>query len=157
MGHSLGGGLASAASVATGIGAQTFNAAGLHSSTLDEAAFPGAAARYLSNQIGGAQATIDAYYVDWDLLSFAQDMAYVIPGIGGEVSAALGRRHILDGPYDAALTISSVTIILGTILPGGPFIQALGGAGVLNYMVQAHSMDTMMWSILGEEISGYDL
>ena len=71
-GHSLGGGLASAAAVSTGQPATTFNAAGLSHSTVSEP----------------KPAAVDAYYVDGDVLSGAQDnRGAVIGGVAGALSA----------------------------------------------------------------------
>jgi hypothetical protein len=72
-GHSLGGGLASAAAAATGKPAITYNAAGLH-----------------ANNAGGYRenpAPVDAYYVPGDFLSGVQD------NIGGP--QPYGNRHRL--------------------------------------------------------------
>lgn len=70
-GHSLGGGLASAASQASGMPATTFNAAGLHGNTVE---------RY-----GGTvhQTDIQAYRVAGEILSGVQE-----PGWGGTATAA---------------------------------------------------------------------
>ncbi|MBX3707646.1 MAG: VCBS repeat-containing protein [Pseudomonadales bacterium] len=75
VGHSLGGGLAAAASAATGLPAVTFQAASTSS-----AAFT-----------GGDPGLIRAYYTRSDILSIGQD---VIPGIG----SARGQRVML-GPH----------------------------------------------------------
>lgn len=99
-GHSLGGGLASAAAVVGGIRAETFNAAWLREETLQEPdgmggfreRYPGSLARF-----AGAVGFIDAYYVDWDILTFVQMRASNIMGI-----SPVGSQHELDGPYDAS-------------------------------------------------------
>ncbi|WP_165832236.1 DUF2974 domain-containing protein [Caulobacter radicis] len=100
-GHSLGGGLASAAAVASGLPADTFNAAGLHEDTLDAARAGGAAAPQ-----------VDAYYLDGDPLSRVQDggdrwlgagLGGLIGGIPGAIFGGLladappayGERHVL--------------------------------------------------------------
>jgi hypothetical protein len=69
-GHSLGGGLASAAAVATGRQATTFNAAGLHTNTVKERS--------------PQPPDIAAYYVQGDPLSYVQDHR------GPLLSAAMG-------------------------------------------------------------------
>lgn len=58
-GHSLGGGLASAASVASGLPGVTFNAAGLHQSTI---------ARATAVNPSGATGEVTAYYVPGEIL-----------------------------------------------------------------------------------------
>lgn len=101
-GHSLGGGLASAAAVASGLEADTFNAAGLGDDTLEAA------------RAGGATAPkVDAYYLDGDPLSRVQDggdrwlgagLGGLFGGLGGGVLGALladapaayGERHQLE-------------------------------------------------------------
>lgn len=97
-GHSLGGGLASAAAVVGGIRADTFNAAWLREETLREPdgmggfreLYPGSLDRF-----AGAQGSVAAYYVDWDILMFFQRRASNIHPVG-----TLLER---DGPHDAEL------------------------------------------------------
>lgn len=75
-GHSLGGGMASAAALASGHQADTFNAAGLHSSTIDAA------------KAGGrATPDIDAYYLRGDPLSALQDGGdrAILGGLGAAI------------------------------------------------------------------------
>lgn len=79
VGHSLGGGLASAAAIVANVDATTFNAAGLHSSTTVDAHGIGT---------GNADNLIDAYYVGGEILSTAQDTS--------PLPDAVGRRHRLD-------------------------------------------------------------
>ena len=72
-GHSLGGGLASAAAVNTGRPATTFNAAGLSKGTVPDP----------------QPASVDAYYVDGDVLSGVQDnRAEVLGGLAGASALA---------------------------------------------------------------------
>lgn len=63
-GHSLGGGLASAASVVTGVSAVTFNSAGLNPKTTE---------RYLETEALPETQQIDAFFVKGDVLSAVQD------------------------------------------------------------------------------------
>lgn len=87
-GHSLGGGLASAAAVATGRPATTFNAAGLSDRTLDVAAATRAT-------LGARAPSVDAYYVRGEILSALQDGGDRIAG------AILGRMagSAVAGPW----------------------------------------------------------
>ena len=73
-GHSLGGGLASAAAVSTGQPATTFNAAGLSHDTVTQP----------------KPAAVDAYYVDGDVLSGAQDNHRALIGGAAGVMSATG-------------------------------------------------------------------
>jgi hypothetical protein len=91
-GHSLGGGLASAAAVASGLEADTFNAAGLSDDTLEAARANGATAPH-----------VDAYYLDGDPLSRVQDggdrwigagLGGLFGGLGGGILGAL----LVDAP-----------------------------------------------------------
>ncbi|MGH8018109.1 MAG: hypothetical protein ACREIA_07435 [Opitutaceae bacterium] len=74
VGHSLGGGLASAAGLVTGRATATFNAAGLHSSTTYA---------YDQTTLANANSLIDAYYVGGEILSSAQDSS-PLPNAAGE-------------------------------------------------------------------------
>lgn len=65
-GHSLGGGLASAAAVASGYPADTFNAAGLHGDTIRDASRIAAAA-------GRPTAAVEAFHVRGEALTAAQE------------------------------------------------------------------------------------
>ena len=82
VGHSLGGGLASAASAVTRRGAVTFNAAGLNPATIE---------RYTGSPDMPPAAQIQAYFVKGELLSALQDPFH---GVG--VKGAAGNRKALD-------------------------------------------------------------
>lgn len=84
-GHSLGGGMASAASRASGVPATTFNAAGLNPATV---------ARY-----GGIpqESNITAYQVDGEVLTGLQEQ-----GLKGTLAAA-GAGFLAGGPLGAVL------------------------------------------------------
>ncbi len=98
-GHSLGGGLASAASTASELDATTFNAAGLSAPTLTEA-----------RAIAGADGQIDvpdisAFYVRGEILSTLQDggdrmIGAILGGVTGarhfDMPEAVGNRIELD-------------------------------------------------------------
>ncbi|MDY7098989.1 MAG: Mbeg1-like protein [Pseudomonadota bacterium] len=91
-GHSLGGGLASAAAIAAEMDATTFNAAGLHSNTIDAAQTIAAADGQLDIP------DISAVYVRGDLLSMLQDGGDQM--IGGFIGRGLGSW--LGGPVGGA-------------------------------------------------------
>ena len=86
-GHSLGGGLASAASVVTGLRATTFNAAGLHSNTV---------ARYGSS-LTNSSGLIRAYYSSFDVLSLIQDYSPLANAAGQRIPLGTAGYHGLRG------------------------------------------------------------
>jgi hypothetical protein len=98
-GHSLGGGLASAAAIASGRNATTFNAAGLSDATINKA-------RTLHDNAGvPAKDTVSAYFVRGEILSAIQDGGDRVIGglLGGLVGAgtvdapkAYGKRIGMD-------------------------------------------------------------
>lgn len=97
-GHSLGGGLASAAAIAGGRPADTFNASGLHDATIAQAA------TIRATNGTTTQASVQAWYVDGEILSGVQDggdrvIGGVLGGIltGGPGGAAAGAV-LLDLP-----------------------------------------------------------
>ncbi|WP_063901356.1 PAAR-like domain-containing protein [Burkholderia pseudomultivorans] len=79
VGHSLGGGMASAASRTSGIAATTFNAAGLNPSTV---------ARYGGTPVAS---DIQAYHVEGEILTATQENSH------GLMPTAVGEPHILPG------------------------------------------------------------
>jgi len=144
-GHSLGGGLASAATMAGGLQAETFNAAGLHQNTI--------------GRIPNVQPhQIRAYYIDWDLLSFAQDhLNFVVSGVGIDVPSASGIRQELDGPYDnSGIDEINPLELLGFLI--GPRVGlglAVGSRAWL--MAQSHLNTHVLYGILVDEGAGIDL
>lgn len=105
-GHSLGGGMASAASAVTGMHATTINSAGLH---------PNTAARYVGNhpgvQLYAAKGRVDAYNVAGDVLTDVQTgVNRMPPGVQKRVNAALsdvvdllqtpGLRKVVESTLD---------------------------------------------------------
>jgi hypothetical protein len=100
-GHSLGGGLASAAAMVGGTRADTFNAAWLRKETLLQPdgmggfreRYPGSLDRFAR-----AAGFIAAYYVDWDILTFFQRRASNVTTIH-PVGTLLER----DGPHDTTV------------------------------------------------------
>ncbi len=107
-GHSLGGGIASAAGAVTGVQTTTFNAAGLH---------PNTAARYVEENGGvvhDARATITAFQVNGDVLTDSQTGAQRMSEASREQAGALannigtllqtpGIRERLQGQFDEML------------------------------------------------------
>lgn len=99
-GHSLGGGLASAAAIASGQDAVTFNAAGLSDTTIRNA-------NQTRTNAGVANAgKVDAYFIRGEVLSSLQDGGDRVVGalLGGIIGAAVvdapqayGNRIGLDG------------------------------------------------------------
>ncbi|MES2671388.1 MAG: XVIPCD domain-containing protein [Pseudomonadota bacterium] len=93
-GHSLGGGIASAAGAVTGVQTTTFNAAGLH---------PNTAARYVEEN-GGAvhdlRATITAFQVNGDVLTDSQTAAQRMSEASRQEAGALanGIGQVLQTP-----------------------------------------------------------
>jgi hypothetical protein len=151
VGHSLGGGLASAAATVAGIQADTFNSAGLVRGSLIDAngfeIYSGSLARY-----DNAGSWINAYYLDWDILSFIQDS---VPGIQN----AIGNRIQMDGPVDfwMSLTLPNGAAGLALALAGGwtngiTFAAALTLMGPsAYYMGLAHSTQYYHYGLLVHE------
>ncbi|MDC3962481.1 PAAR domain-containing protein [Polyangium jinanense] len=81
-GHSLGGGLASAGSLASGLPANTFNASGIHDKTYERYGLDPSRTNDL----------IDAYQVDGDILTWAQEHS----PISGLMPDAIGNRYGLN-------------------------------------------------------------
>lgn len=90
-GHSLGGGLASAAALASGRPADTFNAAGLHRDTI-------AQARDIHQATAApGEAQIDSWQVQGEILSLIQDGGDRVINPLLDLPEAFGQRHVLDG------------------------------------------------------------
>lgn len=91
-GHSLGGGLASAAAITYGMRGYTFNAAGLHRNTV------GGRIDY-----NAAKGLINAYYSSSDPLSYFQDNRWVSAALSAytklpiSFNPAVGRRIVVGG------------------------------------------------------------
>lgn len=105
-GHSLGGGLASAASLATGASAVTFNASGLSNETLKDLGFSPNAARAEMAETG----QVRRYAVNGDPLTLAQEDAPLLPLVGSPPEA-IGAPLRIDAP------------------PGTGFLDRHGGGG----------------------------
>jgi hypothetical protein len=139
-GHSLGGGLASAAALAGGFPADTFNAAWLHEET-----------RTLigPDANGGA---IRAYYVDYDILTFLQARVGDWRDDGIIRIAPVGSLQPLDSPYDVDIAVASAAI--ATLFVGGSFAgpAAAAGAGrVVDIMVTCHNLNVVLYGLLVRE------
>ncbi len=90
-GHSLGGGLASAAAIASGRDASTFNAAGLSNATIAQAT----AIRNANG--GGAAGAVSAFYVRGEILSAMQD--------GGDRVAGALLGSLFRAPFQGAAVV----------------------------------------------------
>jgi Protein of unknown function (DUF2974) len=104
-GHSLGGGLASAAAIASGRDASTFNAAGLSSATI-------ASATAIRNANGGGAAgAVSAFYVRGEILSAMQDGGDRVAGalIGSLFRAPFQGAAVADLPeaYGTRIALNS--------------------------------------------------
>ena len=136
-GHSLGGGLASAASAASGAPAHSFNAAGLH---------PATAERYVGNQVDPSSLPVRSYYVQGDALSVSQDNTGLPDAAGDRRALAPGVPHHWT---DAAGGVAGR--IGGGLLGGGLGGIAGGAAGHAGARgVRLHLMDAVMESIDAE-------
>jgi hypothetical protein len=110
-GHSLGGGLAAATAIASGHNAVTFNAAGLHRATIDEANLIQASAQYYSGP-----GTVTAFNVRGDGLNALQDKQAALPDAYGNrvklpavAPAGSGDNAIARHGMDWVLTGLSAT------------------------------------------------
>jgi hypothetical protein len=140
-GHSLGGGLASAASIVAGVEGITFNAAGLHENTIrkflqDPIELADALKRY--REPGGL---ISALHVDFDFLTILQTLASA-----AGFPMALGKSRTLDGPYDRAV---SAGVVLTIALPGPAAL--VGVAKLTEAEVRSHLLNSVLWGLLVEE------
>ncbi|MDR0522575.1 MAG: hypothetical protein LBH00_12095, partial [Planctomycetaceae bacterium] len=134
-GHSLGGGLASAASITSGFHAYTFNAAGLHPNTV-----------FNNNNLAIANTLIISYKVDWDILSWGQFLAGWVDYAFGVLPSAVGSNVELDSEYDLAIDLGLTSVIAGCIYQNYP--QAvLSGLEVVWDGVQCHMMGQVIYGM----------
>lgn len=132
VGHSLGGGLASAAAASSGAPASTFNSAGLHPDTV-------------ARQGGAADTSkVNAWYVEGDILSAAQDN---LP-----IKEAAGLRKPLPPPPQPQGIVQRIAQAAGAFLGnllGGPLGALAGaiGADALLGGVNLHLMGSVMGAI----------
>ncbi len=111
-GHSLGGGLASAAAVASGRPAVTFNAAGLHENTIQ------AANKIRNDQNVRGVADVSAFYVRGEILSALQDGGDRV--LGGLIGRALaGPIGGFAGAFTDAPEAYGKRIALDPVRPQG--------------------------------------
>jgi hypothetical protein len=153
-GHSLGGGLASAAALVAGVRADTFNGAGLHEYTLYERdpndkplrnpmggyieLYPGTAARYT---VAGNFITNRS--VDYDILTFVQKY------IG---RTAIGVQREMDGPKDFDLALS-VAAFSASVANRNPWGAAAAGLRFFSTMVELHLPPSILYGLLVTESS----
>ena len=140
-GHSLGGGLASTASVATDIPAVTFNAAGVHPNTVLAAGALGAGdAAYSPGQIRN-------YHVRGELLTTLQNPlgSFVdhVPFVGDDpLPNALGTQIAVNATHGPEITVSKWAGLAGTFAPAVVGIDA--GLDVLGWSKDAHGGDSVV-------------
>lgn len=127
-GHSLGGGLASAASVASEnvLPAALFNAAGLHRNSLmvrgnsgrltETEKYAGSLERFLSG------ANIVNYFTEFDPLTFMQNNMPNIPYLGG-APKAIGKQVQLQAPYDGVVKAKADALREFMQRPGFPKME----------------------------------
>lgn len=123
-GHSLGGGLASASSQATGQAGWTFNAAGIHDSTVTG---------YNNGVIRGNGSQIEAYRVNNEPLTGMQEQGWK------GTAAAAGAGFLVGGP-------------IGALVGGGLKIGA--SAGLPNAVGNARDLPASSWSPLSKHGTG---
>ena len=148
-GHSLGGGLASAAAVAGGIQADTFNAAWLRRETLlVEDDLGEKRERYLGSltRFAAADEWIDAYYIDYDLITAVQGV-YRRVDAGLAPVAALQER---DGPRDIDMTLGIAA--LGQAVTSGSLVGLSASAAyVITVMARLHETESVLYGLLVTE------
>jgi hypothetical protein len=89
-GHSLGGGLSSAAAKSSGLDATTFNAAGLHKKTVSAS---------VVEEISFAQENIKAFRLDGEILTFLQEEAFIVRKL---MVPAVGEKIIIPNDKPSA-------------------------------------------------------
>ncbi len=91
-----------------------------------------------------ANALVNAYYVDWDLLSFLQDLNV------GTMSDAFGRRIKLDGPFDSEVGTETIA----TILCMAPVLTYYGEMLVvpgIQPLIKSHYRSSYLYGLLVAE------
>jgi Protein of unknown function (DUF2974) len=108
VGHSLGGGLASAASAASGARATTFNSAALQIGTVDKFEESEESLPIFSRDLKNLP--VEAFYVKGEMLSTLQDNSFDLS------PSASGKRHVLM-PADGFAMNGEVGRVVRSILP----------------------------------------
>jgi hypothetical protein len=127
-GHSLGGGLAAAASMVSNFHAITFNAAGVSLSTLHDSYRPDLTS--VEQMHREALGLITSYVVDWNILNNVQDGGLWVFSL----PTSLGTRIKLDSDLDFHIGVDYVL----SAIPFTP-VQIIATGDRLYTMVQAHS------------------
>ena len=132
VGHSLGGGLASAAQGGSGLPASTYNSAGLNSSTV---------ARYSTDlsHTAADPASITAIRVKGEILTKTQESLFGSKGLSLMANSAVGTKHDIDPVHDPAYLDS---------------LKAEGKAAATDdYSTYLHGMDEVIGSMEKEKSS----
>ena len=140
-GHSLGGGLASTASVATDIPAVTFNAAGVHPNTVLAATALG------HDDAGYSSGQIRNYHVRGEMLTTLQNPlgSFVdhVPFVGDDpLPNALGTQIAVDPTHGPDVKVSKWVGLAGTFAPAVVGIEA--GLDVIDWSKDAHGGDSVV-------------
>jgi len=140
-GHSLGGGLASTASVATDIPAVTFNAAGVHPNTVLAAGALG------QGDAGYSPGQIRNYHVRGEMLTTLQNPlgSFVdhVPFVGDDpLPNALGTQIAVDPTHGPEIRVSRWAGLAGTFAPAVVGIDA--GLDVIGWSKDAHGGDSVV-------------
>lgn len=139
-GHSLGGGLASAAALATGSAAVTFNAAGLSDATMRRLGLDPAQARSVADE-----GQVRRYAVDGEILTSMQES---VPLVRREMPDAVGHKIRLAAPPPA---LPSST--LADWLVGIPLKHQIDlGLQAVARPVQLHLMDAVLQSMHAQSL-----
>ncbi|MDO5553333.1 MAG: SUMF1/EgtB/PvdO family nonheme iron enzyme [Planctomycetia bacterium] len=149
-GHSLGGGLASAAACFTGCRTDSFNAAGLHPNTINNGSSE-AIIRFNNATTSNAQRSllIRAYYTDYCILSNIQD--YTI------LCDAIGYRIKVDTDYDTRMAFHLFETFVSTAVPGGGSSLILSLGQTAYTMIECHGLDALFYGLLVDESTGRNL
>ena len=131
-GHSLGGGLASAAALESGFHAYTFNAAGLHPACVTN-----------HPNYGNAAYLATAYQVNWDILTWGQSAANWIKSLFGiqsdNIPEAVGKKVPLDSEYN-------LTVFVGGLLAFVP-PYVVGDVIILRAGIKCHLMSQVIYGM----------
>ena len=134
VGHSLGGGMASAAAAVAKSTATTFNAAGVNPKTVARR----------GKEL--ADAAVDAYFVDGDILSGIQDTLPVAEAVGHRIALPPAPETMATKAKEAAIGSGAGAAVAAMT---GPLGGVLGGLGVKKVVegVRKHGMDEVVAAI----------